>query len=1070
MERATRFRVARATPVSLRSSSRPAPETAGERASCSGFGPWRLAARAIPVFVAIGGLLAFVGDARALDSVPSAKPVVTIEAGPTPVTEGTAAEFVVSRSGSTKEALTVSFGVAETGSMISGTAPTSIVLMGGEERKRLRVNTEQDDRNEAASSVTVTLTAGEDAEYEVGADSSATVLVEDDDDLQILPVITVKVESTPVTEGEEALFVVRRAGPAEEALEVSAELSVTGSFAFSGGPRTMTLRMEPESRLLSFGLLTNGNDRDEADGNVTLKVMAPEDASYEVGSPSSAMVVVEDDDDLEVQVTTAVVDANGVAVAEVPEDVGTATIRVTATTVGSVAPTEAFGVAVSTRGDSAVSPDDYGALSVAVPFAVADWVFEDTEDHYAAVKDVLLSIVDDSVDEEAETLGLLIERAPDTPAYVSLPGRIELAIVDNDAVPGAPTDLVATAAGRNAIDLSWNMPAGATNPPITGYRIEWSGDGASDWTDLVEDTETATSTYTAGGLEPGTTRYYRVSAINLVGTGPAADPAGATTGLEEPAEVRVTIAVVDANGVVVTEVPEDIGTATIRVAATTDGSPAPTSDINVSVSTRAGSAVSPDDYAPLSVEIGYAAADWVFVAAEGNYEAVKDVSLAIVDDSLNEPEPETLGLVAERAPDTPAYVSFPPRFELAIVDNDSAPVEPPADPPPSDLPEPEPPEVTIAAGTTSVTEGADVTLTLNRTGDSLAALTVSVEVSETGSMIRGVAPTSVVFDAGAVRTTLAVRTVDDSADEPDSVITVTLTAEQDAGYVVGSGSSATVTVSDDDQPPPVVTVPGPPKDLEARTDGEARIDLAWTAPTETGGVAITGYRIEWSPDGDSGWSVLVDDTGTTGTTYSDRGLTAGTTRHYRVCALNAAGVGPPSNIVGAVTNLAPPEVTVRAVQSPVVEGAEVAFTLRRAGATAEPLTVSLEVTATAPMIGGESPTSALFPGGADETTLTVRTIDDRVDEPDRQIVATLLSGSGYTLGSAASATVQVRDNDAAPVLRDRRCLRAGGRGRSDVPGHSSGAEFDAGGGGMEHLARLGDRGSGLRGRERRPDP
>ena len=132
----------------------------------------------------------------------------------------------------------------------------------------------------------------------------------------------------------------------------------------------------------------------------------------------------------------------------------------------------------------------------------------DAEDHYAAVKDVLLSIVDDSVDEEdRETLGLLTERTP--------------------------------------------------------------GDGASDWTDLVDDTGTATTTDTDGGLEPGTTRYYRVSAINLVGTGPASDPAGATTDRGEPAEVRVAVAVVDANGVVVTEVPEDIGTATIRVTATT---------------------------------------------------------------------------------------------------------------------------------------------------------------------------------------------------------------------------------------------------------------------------------------------------------------------------------------------------------------------------------------------------------------------------------------------------------------------------------------------------------------------
>ena len=556
MKRATRFRVAEAhvqpaTPVPLRSSSEPVPETAGESAACSRFGRWQFAARAIRVFVAIGCLIVFVGDARALD--PPEKPVITVEA-----------------------------------------------------------------------------------------------------------------ESTPVIEGEEARFLVSRAGPVEEGLEVLAEVSATGSLAFSGGPRTVTLRIEPESRLHSFGLLTTADDRDEADRNVTLTVMAPEDGSYEVGAQSSATVVIEDDDDLEVQVTTAVVDANGLALTEVPEDVGAATIRLTATTNGSLAPTGAFGVAVSTRADSAVSPDDYAALSV---------------------------------------------------------------------------------------------------------------------------------------------------------------------------------------------------------------------------------------------HVGYAAADWVFVAAEGNYKAVKDVSLTIVDDSLQEPELETLGLITERAPDTPTYVSFPPSLELAIVDNDSVPVDPPSDPPPSDPPEPEPPEVTVAAGTASVTEGTEVTLTLSRTGDSSASLTVSVEVSETGSMIRGAAPTSAVFDAGEARTT-----------------------------------------------------------------------------------------------------------------FSDRDLTPGTTRYYRVCALNSAGVGPPSNVSSAVTNLAPPEVTVQAVESRVVEGAEAAFTLKRTGAAAEPLTVGLEVTATGSMIGAEPPTSALFPAGAGETTLTVRTIDDRVDEPDREIVAKLLNGAGYTLGSATSATVQVKDNDAAPVL------------------------------------------------------
>ena len=202
------------------------------------------------------------------------------------------------------------------------------------------------------------------------------------------------------------------------------------------------------------------------------------------------------------------------------------------------------------------------------------------------------------------------------------------------------------------------------------------------------------------------------------------------------------------------------------------------------------------------------------MAAEGNYEAVKDVSLTIVDDSVQELEPETLGLITERAPNTPTYVSFPPRLELAIVDNDSVPVEPP---------DPDLPEVTFSGWTPEVIEGEITTFTLVRSGPIAGTLTVSVEVSETGSMIGGEVPTSVVFPAGVDFQTLNIPTEDDDVNEPDSVITVTLTAEQDAGYVVGSGSAASVTVSDDDEPPPAVTVPGPPTDLEARADGQARL-------------------------------------------------------------------------------------------------------------------------------------------------------------------------------------------------------------------------------------------------------
>ena len=95
--------------------------------------------------------------------------------------------------------------------------------------------------------------------------------------------------------------------------------------------------------------------------------------------------------------------------------------------------------------------------------------------------------------------------------------------------------------------------------------------------------------------------------------------------------------------------------------------------------------------------------------------------------------------------------------------------------------------------------------------------------------------------------------------------------------------------------------PGAPEGLTAAGDGQTRIDLSWSAPPIDGGAAITGYRIEVSEDR-STWTDLVVDTGNAATSYSHTGLTAGSTRHYRVSAINSAGTGPASNIATGNTD------------------------------------------------------------------------------------------------------------------------------------------------------------------------
>ena len=96
--------------------------------------------------------------------------------------------------------------------------------------------------------------------------------------------------------------------------------------------------------------------------------------------------------------------------------------------------------------------------------------------------------------------------------------------------------------------------------------------------------------------------------------------------------------------------------------------------------------------------------------------------------------------------------------------------------------------------------------------------------------------------------------------------------------------------------------PRPPTDLTASTDGSTRIDLSWTAPVDNGGRVIEGYQIEWSPDGRTSglniiWNDVVANTNTADTTYTVTGLSPGTTRYYRVKAINSVGTGEHSNVV-----------------------------------------------------------------------------------------------------------------------------------------------------------------------------
>ncbi|MDE0472852.1 MAG: T9SS type A sorting domain-containing protein, partial [Ekhidna sp.] len=112
------------------------------------------------------------------------------------------------------------------------------------------------------------------------------------------------------------------------------------------------------------------------------------------------------------------------------------------------------------------------------------------------------------------------------------------------------------------------------------------------------------------------------------------------------------------------------------------------------------------------------------------------------------------------------------------------------------------PVVTIAAGTSPVTEGTEAAFTLTAAPAPMANLTVSLSVAEAAGsdfVASGDEGTKTVVIPTSGSATYTVATVNDNADEPDGSVTVIVV--DGTGYMVGTPSEASVTVNDNDEAP-----------------------------------------------------------------------------------------------------------------------------------------------------------------------------------------------------------------------------------------------------------------------------
>ena len=313
-----------------------------------------------------------------------------------------------------------------------------------------------------------------------------------------------------------------------------------------------------------------------------------------------------------------------------------------------------------------------------------------------------------------------------------------------------------------------------------------------------------------------------------------------------------------------------------------------------------------------------------------------------------------------------------------------------------DQPQQQEPEIAVSAGS-AVTEGGDAMFTLTATPAPAADLSVSVSVTAAGDYgIAAGTQTVTIPTSGSATLTLA--TAGDDADEPDGSVTVTVA--DGSGYTVGSSASGTVSVRDDDDAAPPVAAVDPALVAEVR---------AMAAQTQHGAAHVKRWRRVLVAFG------VEEYPGLTPTTLAE-------------AEANAQKYSSPlwPRIAEALEKLEAaaqqdqdqqqePEIAVSA-GSAVTEGGDAVFTLTATPAPAADLPVSVTVAADGDWgVTAGSRTVTIPASGS--VTLTLATTDDAADEPDGSVTVTVADGSGYTVGSAGSGTVAVRDDDAPlPVV------------------------------------------------------
>ena len=490
---------------------------------------------------------------------------------------------------------------------------------------------------------------------------------------------------------------------------------------------------------------------------------------------------------------------------------------------------------------------------------------------------------------------------------VGNPGTESSAIASD--VPSQVTGLTATPTINYTIDLSWTTPNG-NGYAVSGYTIERNIAGAG-WVVLVADTGSTTTTYADINLSAATNYDYRVSAINVVGTGQVSATASSNAGDVPDAPVLTLTALPGSIIQLDWTVPTNNGFAitTYAVEKSTDGTNwSPLTSINANTFQDTGLTNSNTYYykvtavnqvgnsvfsSPVSIVAGDAPSQVTGLTAT----TTSNTSIDLAWTAPNANGYAVSGYMIERSADMGATWS-------TLVANTQS--------------------LSVAYADTGLTTGQFYTYKISAinalgTGQASAtAVTHAGDVPNAPVLTLTALPNSIIqldwpapTNNGFVITTYQVEKSIDSGNTWTPLTSVNALTTQDTGLTNGNSYQyrvlATNTIGNSPFSGAVAMiagdVPGALSVLTATTQSDTSISLTWTAPNANG-YTITGYQIEQSTDGTT-WNTIVTNTQNTAVSYTVTGLTDSTDYYFKVTGINALGIGALGPIATAHTFGAP---------------------------------------------------------------------------------------------------------------------------------------------------------------------